>query len=135
MRISNRLTGGALRFETEVRGHTLVTDLPEDAGGSDTGATPPELLVTALGTCVGVYAVNFCMKHGISTEGMVIHTDWAKGSGPARITDMSVSIELPGGVPEEKYAAFMKTVEACLIHNTLCQLPKIEIKMAELVKA
>jgi len=135
MRITSKLSGGELRFETEIRGHTIVVDLPEDSGGTNTGAMPPELFVTALGTCVGVYAVNFCKKHNISTDGLVVHTDWNKATGPARISDMSVSIELPAGVPQEKYPAFMKTVEQCMVHNTLCEIPKVDIKLLEPVNA
>ena len=103
-------------------------------GGSDTGPMPPELVVTALGTCVGIYAVRFCKKHDISTEGLTVHTDWVKGADPVRIASMSVIIDLPAGIPEEKFEAFMRTVEQCMIHNTFCQIPQIEINLTESVK-
>ncbi|MHB0938215.1 MAG: OsmC family protein [Armatimonadota bacterium] len=135
MRITSKLTGGELRFESEVRGHTMIVDQPAESGGDDTGPTPPELFVTALGTCVGVYAVHFCKKHSISTEGLVVHTDWNKATGPARLSDMSVSIELPAGVPDEKLGAFMKTVEQCLIHNTICHTSHVDIKLLQPVEA
>lgn len=135
MRITSKLTGGKLRFETEVRGHTMIVDQPAESGGDDTGPTPPELFVTALGTCVGVYAVHFCKKHKISSDGLVVHTDWNKATGPTRLADLSVSIELPAGVPEEKYEAFMRTVEQCLIHNTICYTSHVEIKLLEPVEA
>lgn len=132
MRITSRLTGG-LRFESDIRGHQVIVDLPEENGGTDTGAMPPELLATALGTCVGVYAVQFCMKHEISTEGMVIHTDWDKAKNPSRIGAMAVTIQLPAGIPEEKHEAFMKTVHQCMVHNTLCNTPEMAITLEEKV--
>ena len=135
MRMTSKLTGGPIRFETEVRGHNIVVDVPQEMGGTDTGPMPPELLVSALGTCVGIYAVGFCQKHDISTDGLIIHTDWEKGGEPTRITSMTVTIELPAGVPAKKHTAFMRTVEACLIHNTLCLMPQIDIKVVEPVEA
>lgn len=128
MRITSTLVSKK-QFSTIIRGHDIRVDLPADLGGDDAGPMPPELFVTALGTCVGVYAVNYCQKHQISTDGLTVYTDWEKGTDPARITRMSVAIDLPAGVPKEKYEAFMRTVEQCLIHNTLCRIPLIEIEL------
>ena len=130
MRITSKLTGG-MRFETDIRGHNVIVDLTEAKGGTDTGPMPPELLVTSLGTCVGVYAVNFCRKHNLSTEGLLIHTDYEQGTAPSRISHISVTVELPCGVTEEKLPAFMRTIEQCLVHNTFCQTPEIKIELAE----
>ena len=135
MRMTSRLAGGPLRFETEVRGHQIVADVPASKGGADPAPMPPDLLAASLGACVGIYAVNFCKKHDIATDGLVVHTDWEQESAPARIARLAVQIEVPAGVPEEKRAAFMRTVEACLIHNTLRQTPQIEVMLADTVQA
>ena len=128
--ITCKLTSGA-RFATQIRDHTLIVDGPAAIGGEDAGPTPPELVVASLGSCVGMYAIMFCKKHGISTEGMVITTDWEKVENPSRIGSMKVSVELPAGIPEEKFGAFMKTVEQCMVHNTFCNMPAIEINLVE----
>lgn len=134
MRITSTLTSG-VSFETDIRGHRVVTDVPKDLGGADAGPMPPELVATALGTCVGIYAINFCTKHHISPEGLTVHTDWEKVADPARIGALHVTIELPAGVPTEKHDAFMKTVEQCMVHNTLSHLPDINIQIADAVVA
>lgn len=128
MRITSRLTGG-FRFVSDIRGHEVVVDNTVESGGTDTGPTPPELVAVALGTCVGIYAVNFCKKHHISTDEMVIHTDWDKSTDPVRIGAMAVTVILPAGVPEDKRDAFMATVRKCLVHNTLCQSPELAITL------
>ena len=129
MRITSILQNG-LRFETDIRGHQVVVDVPAAMGGSDSGPMPPELVVTALGTCVGIYAVNFCTKYRISPAGLVVHTDWEKGTEPSRIAKMSVVIELPAGVPAEKHEAFMRTISQCMVHNSFCQIPEISMKLS-----
>jgi putative redox protein len=129
MSITSRLTS-RFRFESVVRGHTVVVDQPTGSGGGDEGPTPPELLAISLGTCVGVYAIYFCEKHNISTEGLVIHTDYEKVAAPTRIGKLACSIELPAGIPAEKYEAFMKNVEGCLIHNTLHHSPEVTLTLA-----
>ncbi len=127
MRITSKYLTGR-RFECDVRGHTLVVDQPLESGGADAGPTPPELLVAALGTCVGVYALFYCEKHGIASEGLTVHTDWEKATAPARISRITVTIELPAGIHGEHYPAFMRTVEQCLVHNTLHQAPEVTIE-------
>lgn len=126
MKITSKLLSGKC-FESDIRGHKLIVDVTKEMGGTDAGPMPPELLATSLGTCVGVYAVSFCNKHGISTEGMVVHTEWEKVPDPSRIGSMHVCVQLPAGIPEEKHAAFMRTVEQCMVHNTLCQMPNITL--------
>ena len=126
--IISRFTN-SLRFETEIRGHQVVVDNPVESGGTDTGPTPPELVAAALGTCVGIYAVHFCRKHNISPEGMAITTEWTKALEPTRIGTLHVRVELPAGVPVEQHAAFMRTVEQCLVHNTLRHPPEVSITL------
>lgn len=128
MEIISRYLGGRA-FESDIRGHKLIVDTPVGSAGADAGPQPPELVATALGTCVGIYAAAFCDKHGLSAAGMVIHTDWEKVSDPVRIGRMTVRIELPGGIPAEKLEAFMRTVQACMVHNTLCQIPDIALSL------
>lgn len=129
MRITSTLTGG-MRFESVVRGHTVVVDQPLSSGGEDTGPTPPELLAIALGTCVGVYAIFFCQKYGISTEGLTVHTDYEKAANPTRIGTMAVTLDVPAGVAPEHREALLRTVEHCLVHNTLTHSPEVHITLA-----
>jgi putative redox protein len=129
--ITCSLKPDGLRFETQIRDYTLQITSPPSVGGENVGPTPPELMVAALGSCVGVYALLFCHKHSISTEGLTVSTDWEKAEHPARIGRMTVSIDLPAGIPTEQHEAFMKTVEACLVHNTFHHTPEITIALTE----
>lgn len=130
MRIESKLIGG-MQFESDIRGHKVLVDVPPESGGADEGPMPPELVVTALGTCVGIYAVNFCKKHQIDPTGMLVHTDWNKLTDPSRIGSMSVEVEIPAGIPEEKLPAFMKTIEQCMVHNSFCSCPLISLSLTE----
>ncbi len=128
MKITTKFNG-ALRFDTEVRGHKITMDNPVDAGGSDAGPTPPEFLVASLTSCVGIYAVFFCNKYGISPEGMEVSADYEKVSAPTRIGKINITISLPAGIPEDKNEAFMKTIQHCLVHNTLEIAPEVTMTL------
>ncbi|HET7874710.1 MAG TPA: hypothetical protein VFN71_04225 [Methylomirabilota bacterium] len=40
---------GGLRMETQIGSHRVMVDEPVDKGGTDTGPTPTELVLAALG--------------------------------------------------------------------------------------
>ena len=127
MRLTSKLTNDA-RFEADLHGFNVVMD-----GNGQEGPSPPEVVVAALAACVGIYAVNFCVKHGIATDGLAVHADWEKAALPARIGKIEIAIDLPAGVPAAHYEAFMKTVEACLIHNSFTHPPEISMRLHERV--
>ncbi|MGQ9524267.1 MAG: OsmC family protein [Armatimonadota bacterium] len=118
------------KFRLKCREHEIVADLPPASGGSDAGPTPPEYLAGALGSCIGVYVVDYCQRAGIPYEGMQIQLEWQDGKAPSRISEISVSVSLPQGVPEEHRAKLQRVAEACKVHNTLMNNPKVSISLS-----
>ena len=54
---------GGLRFvHHSATGHALVTDAPEEAGGTDSAPTPMELVILALIGCTGVDVTSILVK-------------------------------------------------------------------------
>ena len=54
--------------EGEVRGHKILVDEPENLGGSDKGANPVELVLTALGACQSIVARTYAKKFDIDLQ-------------------------------------------------------------------
>jgi putative redox protein len=124
------ITGaGGLRFNTEIRGHTVVTDQPERGGGTDTAPTPLDLLPVALGSCIILYAHQFCATRKISDEGLRVEVRWETASAPKRISRFDVRVILPDDLPEEYRAAIERAVLACPVHNTLAHAPVMNIEL------
>jgi putative redox protein len=121
---------GGLRFDAEVRDHTVRTDQPIAAGGTDTAAMPLELLDAALGTCVALYAHQFLASRGLPTNGLrvEVHSERAPGS-PKRIGRFDVRVELPDGVPHALLPLIERVVQSCPVHNTLSSEPVIEFEV------
>ena len=116
------------KFTTTVRGHRLICDQPASNGGADEGPTPPEFLLVSLGACAGFYAANYMKKHGLNSSlGVSVVSE--KLAAPARLGKFRIEIEAPG-VPAEHEAGLLRSVNACLIKNTLAQPPEIETVLA-----
>lgn len=120
---------GGKKFKAEYRGHSIIIDQPRDSGGEDTGMTPPELLIASLGSCIGVYAVNFLKNTGLDSAGLTVNLKWEKVSEPTRISKIKAEVIIPNTRLDKREPAFLKVVEHCLVHNTLTNKAEIEIEV------
>jgi putative redox protein len=116
---------GHVQFRAVARGHELVCDQPLDNGGSDAGMTPPELLLSALATCAGFYAVQYLRARSLSSEDLTVKVVAEKELRPARLASFRIEVHAPGVDPEHEQG-ILRAVHHCLIHNTLLNAPVIE---------
>lgn len=121
--------GGGLRFMAEVRGHMVMTDQTERGGGEDAAITPLEMVPAALGTCVALYAHQFCLARGIPAEGLVVEVSYETAPSPKRISRLDLAVRLPAGFPDTYRAAIERAVRACPVHNTLAHGPAMVIRL------
>lgn len=50
--------------------------------------------------------------------------------GPTRVDEITVSIDLPHGVPEERRPALLAVASHCTVHNSLHDRPLVSINLA-----
>jgi len=118
------------QFIASSREHRVIIDQPVSAGGTDEGFTPPEMFIASLGSCIGVYVVDFCARHGIPNEGLSINMSWRQASDPPnRIGKIEADVRLPGEVSPAHKQAILRVAQACLIHNTISHSPQVEIRL------
>lgn len=118
------------RFDISIRQHRLTVDQPVTDGGTDTAPTPTELLVAALVSCVAHYARRYLARHELPTAGLSVTADYAMGSRPARVSEISIVITLPEGVPEDRRDALLAVASHCTVHNTLVSAPAVQVALA-----
>jgi uncharacterized OsmC-like protein len=117
-----------MRFDAETRGHQITVDLPPEKGGENMGMTPPELLTAAFGACIGVYVVSYLQSVKVDTTGLTVDVAYEQVKDPLRIGRLHAKVHVPAGIPEERKAAVHRVAENCLIHQTLCNEPEMEIE-------
>ncbi len=117
-------------FTTKITaaGHELTADEPTDAGGADTGPSPYDLLLAALGSCtvmtVRVYArrrkypltgITVTLSHGrIHAE------DCANCATRIGFLDrISREIALTGELTEAERADLLRVADKCPVQRTL----------------
>jgi len=118
-----------VQFEIGARKHTLFSDQPEENGGHDEGMTPPELFLAALGSCAAFYASAYLKKKGLPREGVEVRVTAEKAGPPARLDNFRIDVQIPLALNEADLAGVDRSVQHCLIHNTLMQPPRMHIEV------
>lgn len=129
MEVSIRHVGGR-QFEASARGHRLLCDQPLDHGGKDEGMTPPEILLSALGTCAAYYAVDYLKARQLECKDLAIRVTAGKATQPARMSGFQIEVTAPGLEPARR-ESLLRALKVCLIHNTLTAGATVESSIVE----
>ena len=119
------------RFGTEVHtgSHSFVADEPRSFGGDDTGPTPYDLLLAALGTCSAMTMQMVAQRRRWPLEGVRIHlrheSDHAKDcedaiDGSLKVQAIHRVISFEGtALSEEQRDNLITIADKCPVHRTL----------------
>ena len=122
--------GGAAGFaqQIEIGPHRLKGDEPAAFGGTDTGPSPYDFLLAALGTCTSMTISLYARRKGwpledvtVSLHHSKIHaTDCAEcETKVGRIDRIEREIQLTGALTNEQRAKLMEIADRCPVHQTL----------------
>jgi putative redox protein len=125
MRIETSFPGG-VRVDAALRGFTISTDQPVDYGGGGSAPAPFELFLASLATCAGFYAVQFCRKRQLPTEGLGVRLDVHRDPDTHQLAEMRVELTLPDEFPEKYRDAIVRAIDQCAVKRVLEAPPRIE---------
>ena len=106
------------RHRVSVRGHEFAVDEPETIGGTDTAASPLELLATALGACVASTIEMYAERKGWEVGSVEVDVHFAppRKPEPARF---ELAIRLPAALTDEQVERLEQISRACPVRRTL----------------
>lgn len=118
---------GNKRVFADYKGFTLETDQPEHGGGDDSAPAPFDLFIASIGTCAGIFMLDFMQRRDIPTEdaGVTLRTERDPDSG--LIGRIILDLKLPAEFPKKYKAAVVNAVNLCTVKRHLHQPPLFEI--------
>jgi putative redox protein len=106
-------------------GRDIVVDEPAEAGGTDTGPRPSELLASSLAGCTAITIELYAERKGWDLPGLEVTVDMSsEGEGrgaPAHAspTHFTVEVGLPPGLSDEQRQKLMVIAGKCPVHKLL----------------
>lgn len=108
--------GGKFAQDIEVGGHLIRSDEETDKGGEDTGATPHELLLSALGSCTAMTLKVYAERKGWPLRDVHVTLNGAGADGRYVI---SRQVTLDGDLDAEQRQRLIEIADKCPVHRTL----------------
>jgi len=106
---------GALRHEVCVNDrHTIVTDEPEQLGGTDTAPAPHELLPAMVASCVSTMISLYASRHGWTLAGMHVDVEYDTEQTPRRL---AVHLHLPAHLTAEQVDRLRRVADTCPVRR------------------
>lgn len=118
-----------VRFSVQARTHQITCDQPQENGGTDAGMTPPEFLLASLGACAAFYAAEYLRTRNLANSGLTVSVAAEKLKGPARLGNFRISVNSPIVLTDDQREGLMRSVEHCLIKNTLLSPAQIAVAL------
>ena len=119
---------GNLRHQIDAGAHSFYADEPADAGGDDSGPTPYDLLLSALGACTSMTLLMYARRKGWPLEDVEVRLshqrDYARDCAecdttPVQIDQIERRIRLRGSLDQSQRARLLEIAEKCPVHRTL----------------
>jgi putative redox protein len=126
--------------ELSVGRHAMIADEPADAGGTDKGPSPYDLLAAALASCTSMTLQMYARHKGLELDEAIVRVEHAKIHAEdcencetkiGKIDRLTRTITLEGELDDDARARLLEIADRCPVHRTLTGEMQIVTRLAD----
>lgn len=117
-KIRVRSGGQPYRQEVSSHAHQWAADEPASVGGGDSGPTPHQLLLSAVGTCMSITAQMYARRKEWPLESVGVEVEGQTREGAYEI---SISLNFEGPLSREQRDRLAEIAGRCPVKRSLSQ--------------
>jgi putative redox protein len=123
-----RGAGHGFAQEISTRSHRLTADEPIPNGGTDTGPTPYDLLLAALGSCASMTVALYARRKGWRLEEVIVRLEHSRvhaadceecETKAGWLDRVDWTLQLRGDVMPPERRRLLEIAQMCPVHRTL----------------
>ena len=107
---------GKFAQDIEIASHRFRADEEKDKGGDDSGASPHELLLAALGSCTAMTLKVYAERKGWPLRDVQVSLDGSNTEGGFVISRI---VTIDGDLDAEQRQRLLEIADKCPVHKTL----------------
>jgi len=118
---------GGARVDAHFGPYAVATDQPPSGGGEGSAPEPFSVFLAAIGTCAGIYILNFCRQRDLPTEGLRVTQRMHANPMTGMIDRIDLEILAPPGFPEKYLPSLIRSAELCTVKKHLENPPTFNV--------
>jgi uncharacterized OsmC-like protein len=128
--VTARISPTGFHVDLDARGNHLTADEPVAVGGTNTGPTPYELLLSALASCTAMTLRIYAARKGLPVESIEVRVRQAHShevdcehcaTEAVGVDHVERKIILGGPLTDEMRQRLMQIADRCPVHQTLAR--------------
>jgi len=117
---------GGLKVRADLGELEVLTDQPVRLGGEGSAPAPFDLFLASIGTCAGIYALQFLRRRKLPTEDVQLILATEQDAERGMLSKITIHIVLPDGFPEKYRDPLVRAVELCTVKRQILDPPRFE---------
>ena len=114
---------GGSRVDAHFGNFTVATDQPPIASAP----TPFAVFLSSIGTCAGIYVLDFCRHRNLPTDDIQIVQKVHANPLNGMVENIDVEIKIPSTFPEKYRDPLIRAAELCKVKKHLEHPPQFRI--------
>ena len=118
---------GGKKVDAQYRGFAIQTDQSIDNGGESSAPAPFDFFLASIGTCAGIYVLQFCQHRNIPTEKIRLIQRMERNGDTRMLEKIVIEIRIPSDFPQNYRSAVVHSAELCAVKKHMEQPPRFSV--------